>query len=90
MNTRIITSEYRLSHWAQIIRERKESGLTVTAFCEKSGFHENIYYYWQRKLREAACEELSKKQNESRGLITQQFTEVKLYEQPVQKPFSET
>ena len=59
MNTREIAVEYRLSHWAGIMRERKESGLSVKAFCEKAGFHENIYYYWQRRLREAACGELA-------------------------------
>ncbi len=59
MNTRKIAEEYRLSHWAGITRERKESGLSVRAYCRQAGFHENVYYYWQRKLREAACEELS-------------------------------
>jgi transposase-like protein len=58
MNTKEITKEYRLRHWAGIMRERKESGLSVKAFCEDAGFHENIYYYWQRKLREAKCEQL--------------------------------
>ncbi len=58
MNTREIAVEYRLAHWAQIIRERQESGLSIKQFCENAGFHSNIYFYWQRKLREAACQEL--------------------------------
>ena len=58
MNTRQIAEEYRLAHWAGILQERKESGLSVKVFCEKAGFHQNIYFYWQRKLREAACLEL--------------------------------
>ena len=58
MNTRTIAAEYRLAHWAGIMRERQESGLSIRAFCEKAGFHENIYFYWQRKLREAACKGL--------------------------------
>lgn len=58
MDTRKITKEYRLSHWAGIMRERAESGLTVKEFCESAGFHENIYYYWQRRLREAASQQL--------------------------------
>ena len=45
MNTREIATEYRLSHWAQVMRERIESGLSIKAFCENVGFHENIYYY---------------------------------------------
>jgi putative transposase len=58
MNTRKIAVEYRLSHWAEIMRERQESGLSIKAFCEARGFHQNIYFYWQRKLREAACQNL--------------------------------
>lgn len=58
MNTRDITSEYRLAHWAQIARDRSDRGLTVKAYCEENGIHENTYFYWQRKLREAACTEM--------------------------------
>lgn len=59
MNTREIAEEYRLSHWAGIMKDRKESGLSIRAYCEQAGFHENVYYYWQQKLREAALEELA-------------------------------
>ena len=59
MNTREIAAEYRLSHWERVMRERQESGLSIRAFCKNAGFHENVYYYWQRKLRETACEELA-------------------------------
>jgi len=58
MNTREIAEEYRLSHWAGIMRERAESGLSIKTFCKTAGFHQNVYFYWQRKLREAACREL--------------------------------
>ncbi|WP_337999084.1 IS66 family insertion sequence element accessory protein TnpA, partial [Desulforamulus hydrothermalis] len=59
MNTREIAAEYRLAHWAQIVRRKNESGLSIKAFCASEGFRENTYYYWQRKLREAACEQLT-------------------------------
>lgn len=59
MNTREIASEYRLTHWARIMQARQGSGLSIKAFCIESGFPENVYYYWQRKLREAACTELA-------------------------------
>ncbi len=59
MNTREIAAEYRLSHWAKIMQDRNASGLSVKAFCTAAGFHENVYYYWQRKLREAAFQELA-------------------------------
>jgi len=58
MNTREIATDYRLTHWAGIMRQRQESGLSIKLFCESSGFHENVYFYWQRKLREAACQTL--------------------------------
>ena len=58
MNTRYIAKEYRMAHWAKIITDQKESGQTVREYCEKSGLHENSYYYWQKKLRAATIEEL--------------------------------
>jgi len=64
MNTRYIAKELRLSHWAQIMKERRNSGLSIKAFCESAGFHENVYYYWQRKLREVAYNALPDKISE--------------------------
>lgn len=55
MHTKEMASEYRLARWSLVMRERRESGLSVRAFCREAGIHENVYYYWQRKLREAAC-----------------------------------
>lgn len=40
------------------MRERKESGLSIRAYCKGACIHENVYYYWQKKLREATLEEL--------------------------------
>lgn len=56
VNTREIAAEYRLGHWAQKMRERSESGLSIKAYCRENEICANTYYYWQRKLREAACE----------------------------------
>jgi hypothetical protein len=64
------------------MRERKESGLSIKAFCENEGFHENIYYYWQRKLREATCEEMGRVQSKTADLAPQGFAEVQLREDP--------
>jgi len=60
MNTQEIAKEYRLSQWTQIIKACKESGKSVKDFCEDNGINRNAYFYWQRKLREAACKELAK------------------------------
>jgi hypothetical protein len=78
MNTRAITTEYRLQHWASIIQEQKASGLSIGAYCEREGFHENKYYYWQKKLRELACEGLVSGTSEKTDLMPSRFTEVKL------------
>ena len=55
MNTRDIAADYRLAHWAQIMQERVDRKLNIRAYCEETGIHENTYFYWQKKLREAAC-----------------------------------
>jgi putative transposase len=57
MNTRAIAAEYRLSHWAKIMQDRNESGMSIKEYCKTAGFHENKYYYWQRKLRALAYQE---------------------------------
>ncbi len=56
INTREIAREYRLAHWAQIMKERSESGLSVKAYCQQIGICGNTYFYWQRRLREAAVQ----------------------------------
>ena len=58
INTREIALEYRLSHWSAIIHERNASGKSIKSYCESIGLHQNVYHYWQRKLREAACAEM--------------------------------
>jgi transposase-like protein len=58
MNTRYIAEEYRLSHWAGIMQDRKESGLSIKSYCASAGIHTNVYYYWQRKLRETASRDM--------------------------------
>ena len=58
MNTREIASELRLSSWAQAMQERAAAGISIKEFCQNRGVSQNTYYYWQRKLREATCEQL--------------------------------
>jgi len=65
MNTREIAEEYRLAHWAGIMKDRVDSGLSIKAFCKTAGFHENVYYYWQRKLREMAAKQMMPEAAES-------------------------
>jgi len=84
MNTRAIAVEYRLSHWSQIIQERSNSGLSVRAYCENAGINENAYYYWLKKLREAAIEGISPNQSDQQPTSPAQpvFAELKLPPRP--------
>jgi len=60
MDTNKVAKGYRLSQWAQVMQERRKSGQSVKEYCQRSGISRNAYFYWQRKLRDAACTELVK------------------------------
>ena len=53
-----LRTEYRLQHWAKIAKECSESGMTVVAFCATKGISDKTYYYWLRRLREAAADSM--------------------------------
>ena len=53
-----MATEFRLAQWAQGMQERKASGQSVADFCEARGVSRNTYFYWQRRLREAAALQL--------------------------------
>lgn len=55
MDSREMTREVRLRQWSEVLREQKESGQNVKTWCESQGIRRQQYFYWQRKLREAAC-----------------------------------
>ena len=57
-----VKQEYQLQQWSGMLQERKESGLSVKAWCQEQGLAEHIYYYRLRKLRQAACTALEKAQ----------------------------
>jgi hypothetical protein len=33
--------------------------MSIREYCKVQGIHENTYFYWQKKLRKAACEEIA-------------------------------
>lgn len=59
MEIQALTRDYRLQQWASIITQRNKSGMTIRAWCEEQGINQKSYYYWQRKLREAASAQAS-------------------------------
>ena len=58
MDTRQLTHEVRLKHWAEVLRRRRESGQTIRSFCRSEEICEKTYYYWQKRIRQAAGESL--------------------------------
>ena len=54
MNTKLATSRMRTGQWADIIKDCKESGLKVDDYCAQHGLSGNAYFYWLRKVKEAA------------------------------------
>lgn len=58
MKANKIVTDCRLAQWAGLIRQRTESGLSVNAFCRSRGLSRSQYFYWQRKVREAALENM--------------------------------
>jgi hypothetical protein len=59
MDVQKVTHEIRLQQWIGIIKERRSSGKSVKSWCEEKGISEKSYFYWQRRVREAACQELT-------------------------------
>ena len=57
-NAKEIATEYRMVQWTAIMRERAESGLSITKYYEREGMPTNRYHYWQRRLRAASVKEL--------------------------------
>ena len=53
-----VRNEYRKQQWMQIIQECQSSGLSNKEYCRQQGISEKSYYYWLRKLREAAAESM--------------------------------
>lgn len=49
-----VKSHVNLSHWAQLIGECQNSGLTVKDWCGNNGVSKDQYYYWLRKVRETS------------------------------------
>ena len=62
MNISEVKREYQLQEWSGMLHERKESGLSVKAWCAEHGITEHAYYYRLRKLRQAACTALEQAQ----------------------------
>lgn len=54
MDTKLATYNYRIQQWSQIIHDRAQSGLKVDEYCELHNLSRHKYYYWLKRVREAA------------------------------------
>jgi len=75
MDTRAVAHDIRLRHWAGMLKEQQESGRSIRAWCRENKVAEKTYYYWQRKLREVACEQMTALQ--AAGISAPGFAEVR-------------
>jgi len=55
IDTRKVKTEYRMGQWTQLLREKAGTGESISVFCNRIGVNKNTYFYWQKKLREAAA-----------------------------------
>jgi len=74
MTTREMATQYKMAQWAQIMQDRTASGQSIRSYCEAKGITRQAYFYWQRKLRERATQQLpvsaaASPENEPQALI---------------------
>ena len=79
MNSRKITMELRLAGWVQALKERAAAGESINEFCQNRGVSRHTYFYWQKKVRDAACEQLIEAKTQA-SLPAPGFKEVRLAE----------
>ena len=54
MNTKLATTQIRMTEWAAIIKDCKSSGMKVDDYCQLHDISRDAYYYWLRKVKTAA------------------------------------
>lgn len=54
----IATHKAKLALWAGRMQERSASGMSVKDWCQSQGISDKTYYYWFRKLKQEAFDEL--------------------------------
>ena len=40
----------KVKKWSELIRQQRQSGLSVTAFCREHGFSDQTFYNWRKRL----------------------------------------
>ena len=55
-----VKNEVKSAQWAEMVRSRNESGLTVTDWCKQNGINLKTYYYRLKRIRQAVCNEIER------------------------------
>ena len=78
------THEVRLAYWKNIARkcQARPEGQTAASWLEENGIHNKQYYYWLRKIRGEAYEEVKAKSLPAADNSDIAFTEI-----PVESSF---
>ncbi len=51
-----MTHEEKYNLWHERFQRQKESGLTITAWCEQNQIAQSQFYYWQKKITASPSE----------------------------------
>ena len=65
MEVQKLTHEVRLQKWNGIVRSCRSSGKTIKSWCDENNINLKTYYYWQKRVCQAACRELALTQESS-------------------------
>ena len=59
-----ITHEMRLNNWRHVVEEcnNRPQGVTVKQWCSDNGINVKVYYYWLRRVRQAAYDQMKSEQ----------------------------
>lgn len=55
-----VKKEIKLAQWVEMIRQRNESGLSVTEWCKENGINIKTYYYRLKRVRQVVCSEMER------------------------------
>src|SRR5690554_2600784 len=72
MNAKNMKTKYNLKQWHLIVQDCRNSGMKVDDWSKQNDINRNSYYYWYKKIREAACEALA----ESNVAVSPSFASV--------------
>ena len=74
MDTSKVAQQYRFNQWTQLIRDCRSSGKTVTNWCAENNIKISSYFYWLKRVRQAACEALPSIQTENNQIVPLRVT----------------